>query len=150
MNPSIRIEAAHAGDIEAVLVLLAENGLPEASLRQHTGTLLVARQGDEVVGSAGLELYEDGALLRSVVVAPGLRGTRLGHALTEAALALAAERGVRQVFLLTTTAERYFPRFGFTETTRDAVPAGVRRSNEFTTACPASAHVLVKTLATLS
>lgn len=143
MTP-VLIEPARAGDLPAVLALLARNGLPEAGLADHLDTLLVARRGDQVVGSAGLEVYPDGALLRSVVVDEALRGERLGHALTEAALRLAEERGIRRVFLLTTTAEGFFPRFGFVETGRDAVPPGVRGSVEFTSACPASAHVLVR------
>lgn len=146
MDAPLRIEAARSGDLPAVLALLAENGLPEARLSEHLGMLLVARMGDEVVGSAGLELYPDGALLRSVAVAAPLRGRRLGHALTEAALHLAAERGARRVYLLTTTAERFFPRFGFEPTRRELVPPGVRSSPEFTSACPASAHVLAATL----
>ena len=38
-----------------------------------------------VVGSAALEVYPDGALLRSVAVAPRAQGHGLGHGLTDAA-----------------------------------------------------------------
>jgi amino-acid N-acetyltransferase len=51
------------------------------------------------------------------------------------------------VFLLTTTAERFFPRFGFEEIARDEVPASVQASVEFQSACPASAIVMRKRLA---
>ena len=43
---------------------------------------------------------------------------------------------------LTTTAERFFPRFGFERITRDDVPASVQASIEFREACPASATVM--------
>jgi amino-acid N-acetyltransferase len=106
----------------------------------------VARQDSEVVGTAALELYADGALLRSVAVEPQQQGRRLGHALTEAALRLARDHGVDTVFLLTTTAERFFPKFGFEPIAREDVPASVRASIEFQSACPASAIVMRKRL----
>ena len=77
-----------------------------------------------------------------MTVAPEARGTGLGHRLTEAALALADRLGAPAVFLLTTTAERFFPRFGFRVVSRDEVPPGVQQSVEFRSACPASATVM--------
>lgn len=141
-----QIEAARAGDLDEVMRLLAENHLPPDGLPEHVETLLVARENGHIVGSAALELYADGALLRSVAVAPPLRRQRLGRALTEAAIQLARERQVPAVYLLTTTAPEYFPKFGFEAITRADVPAGVRTSVEFTTACCASAIVMRKRL----
>ena len=71
--------------------------------------MLVARNDEQIVGTAALEMYADGALLRSVAVEPHLQGRQLGHQLTDAALHLASSRGATTVFLLTTTAERFFP-----------------------------------------
>jgi amino-acid N-acetyltransferase len=50
------------------------------------------------------------------------------------------------VFLLTTTAERFFPKFGFEQIDREQVPASVQQSVEFQSACPASAIVMRKLL----
>jgi amino-acid N-acetyltransferase len=104
--------------------------------------MLVARDGSRIVGCAALELYEDGALLRSVAVDAAHRGTGLGSELTRAALRLAEEHGIRVVYLLTTTAERFFPRFGFEMIDHADVPDSVMRSAEFTHACPSSAIVM--------
>jgi amino-acid N-acetyltransferase len=106
--------------------------------------MLVAREDAQIVGTATLELYADGALLRSVAVDSALHGRRIGHRLTEAALALAQRYGIADVFLLTTTAETFFPRFGFEAITRGDVPASVHASIEFRSACPASAIVMRK------
>jgi amino-acid N-acetyltransferase len=57
-----------------------------------------------------------------------------------------AARGATTVFLLTTTAERFFARFDFEQITRDEVPPSVRRSVEFESACPAAAIVMRKPL----
>jgi N-acetylglutamate synthase-like GNAT family acetyltransferase len=103
---------------------------------------LVATRGGDVVGVVELELYGDFALLRSLVVSPAERGTRLGERLATDALALARENGARDVYLLTQTAERFFPRFGFTVEDRARAPEALRRSDEFRVACPASAVMM--------
>jgi amino-acid N-acetyltransferase len=99
-----------------------------------------------VVGSAALECYTDGVLLRSVAVVPSLQHQGLGRELTSAALQLAEDLRAPAVFLLTTTADRYFPKFGFERIARADVPASVQTSIEFTSACPSNATVMRKTL----
>jgi amino-acid N-acetyltransferase len=141
------IEPVRPEDVEALLGLLAENHLPLDGLREHLPTTLVARQNGQVIGSAALEIHPDGALLRSVAVAPALQRHQIGRQLTEAAIRLAEERRAPAIYLLTTTAAHYFPKFGFEAITRSDVPAGVRTSVEFTSACPASATVMRKRLA---
>ena len=141
-----RIETARPDDADDVVRLLEQNSLPPEGLRDHVATTLVAREAGSIVGSAALEVYPEGALLRSVAVAPGRQGQGLGHALTEAALRLAADLNVPAVYLLTTTAEGYFPQFGFEPIARADVPASVQTSVEFTWACPSSAIVMRRTL----
>jgi N-acetylglutamate synthase-like GNAT family acetyltransferase len=51
-------------------------------LTDHLGSTLVARVDGTVVGSAALEIYDDGALLRSVAVAAAWQRRGLGHDLT--------------------------------------------------------------------
>lgn len=140
------IEVANPGDTADVLRLLSQSGLPLDGLEDHLATTLVARQDGRIVGSAALELYEEGALLRSVAVAGQQQGSGLGHELTNAAIRLAQSFQAPAIFLLTTTAERFFPKFGFTRIARDEVPISVRASVEFTSACPSSATVMRKSL----
>jgi amino-acid N-acetyltransferase len=144
--PAIEITALTPEDEPALLSLLARCGLPEEGVRDHLSSALVARQGRRLVGSAVLEIYADGALLRSVAVEEDVRSLGLGIRLTESALALARRRGMRRVFLLTETAARFFPRFGFRAISREEVPDSVRASLEFTTACPQSALVMERAL----
>lgn len=141
------IGPASAHDLPAVHDLLARLQLPLAGVDEHVQTLLVAREGPRIVGTAALEVYADGALLRSVAVDANQQGQGLGHQLIAAALRLAHASGVEQLFLLTTTAENFFPRFGFESITREDVPASVQASVEFRSACPASASVMRKRLA---
>ena len=140
------IESATERDLPGIRALLEQLDLPLAGVGEHLRTMLVAREGEQIVGTAALELYADGALLRSVAVEPRRQGRQLGYQLTDAALRLAASRGAQTVFLLTTTAERFFPKFGFEPIGRDQVPLSVRASVEFQSACPASAIVMRKRL----
>ena len=139
------VEPIGDGELESVMALLRESGLPLDGLDQ-TARIVVARDDGGIVGTAALEMYPDGALLRSVAVATRAQGRGLGHELVEAALRIARDAGMPAVFLLTTTAEHYFPKFGFTPIERQDVPASVRTSLEFTTACPSSATVMRKLL----
>ena len=141
-----QIQPARPEHFDKVVELLSQLHLPPDGLREHLATTLVAVEESAVVGSAALEMYPDGALLRSVAVARGLQGGGLGRELVGAALLLARQRHVPAVYLLTTTAERYFPRFGFERITRADVPATVQSSVEFTSACPSSAIVMRKQL----
>jgi amino-acid N-acetyltransferase len=136
------ITPAGPADLPAILDLLAQHGLPHAGLADHIGAALVVRDGATVVGSAALEHYGQAALLRSLAVAPAQRGQGLGRQLTAASLELARRLGVRQLYLLTTTAEGYFPRFGFRPIPRAEVAPAVQVSAEFTGACPDSAVAL--------
>jgi N-acetylglutamate synthase-like GNAT family acetyltransferase len=140
------IEMATGRDLPGIRALLERLDLPLAGVDDHLPTMLVAREGERIVGTAALELYAHGALLRSVAVEPRLQGQQLGHQLTDAALRLAATHGANTVFLLTTTAARFFPRFGFEQIDREQVPPSVRESVEFQSACPASAIVMRKQL----
>jgi amino-acid N-acetyltransferase len=143
---NVRIEPASDLDGPPILQLLRDAALPADGLIEHLNTALVARHDARVVGCAALEVYPGGVLLRSVVVAPSVRGRGLGERLIDAAIALAKSLGTPAVYLLTTTAESYFPKFGFVRITREQVPMSVRQSIEFRSACPASAIVMRRTL----
>jgi len=145
VSPTLR--AARPDDRPAAEALLGALDLPLAGLDACFSTIWVAEAADgPLVGLAGIELYPDGALLRSVAVHPDWRGTGLGRALIGRALDGARAAGARDAYLLTTTAERWFPRFGFVAIARDEVPPGVRQSVEFREACPASAVVMHRTI----
>lgn len=139
-----RLRAASASDLPAIERLLTASKLPLDGVREALPGFIVAESGGELVGVAGLESCAGYALLRSVAVSDAWRSRGVGRALVERAIAEAESRGVRALYLLTTTAERWFPSFGFRPITRDAVPAEVRATVEFQGACPASAAVMCR------
>lgn len=129
--------------MEALLLAAA---LPLDGVAEHFEHFLVIEVAGVVVGAAGLELYGDYALLRSVVVSSERRRVGCGERLIEAIRDEARSRGVRALYLLTTTAETYFAQRGFTRVPRAQIPADVRASREFVEACPASATAMLAAL----
>lgn len=146
----MNIQAATPNDMPDIVALLKASALPVAGLDEHveTGGALVARDSQRLVGCAAVEIYGRAGLLRSVAVEAGRRGEGLGERLTKAALDLARTRGVRTIYLLTTTASHFFPRFGFTAIPRTELDPALAQSEELRGACPASALAMRATLST--
>ena len=147
---SMNIHAAAPMDLSEILALLKSTDLPVAGIEQHVAATLVVRDSGRLVGCAAVEIYGVAGLLRSVAVARDQRGAGLGRRLTEAALDLARRRGVRDIYLLTTTAENFFPRFGFVPIPRDQLDPALGQSEELRGACPASAVAMRANLSTSS
>lgn len=142
----VQFRPATSTDRPAIERVLVACDLTLHALPAWIDRFWVAERDGEMVGVAGVELYDDGCLLRSVAVLPAWRSTGLGRALVERALESARAAGARQAYLLTLTAERWFPRLGFRTIAREDVPASVRESGEFKEACPASAIVMTRAL----
>ncbi len=141
------IRAARPGDFTRVAGLLQANHLPIAGVPESLDAFLVAERDGRLVGVIGLECYGTDALLRSAAVDEPAQGTGLGAQLVDGIMTEAAVRGIRTLWLLTTTADQWFPRFGFTVAARADVPESVRASVEFQGACPDSAIVMRRALA---
>jgi amino-acid N-acetyltransferase len=149
------VRSATPADLAAVERLLRHSELPVAGVAEifatHADDFLVAEVRDtaasaRVIGTAGLEIRGEDALLRSAAVDPEWRSRGLGARLTMELLALAEARGIRAVYLLTTTAEGFFPRFGFTPISRADVSPAIADTVEFREACPASAVVMARAM----
>ena len=141
------IRPANPDDLGGVEALLVASGLPTAGVAVALGSFLVAEHAGAIVGVVGVEQCCGYGLLRSTAVDATWRSRGLGRQLVERAIAAAESTGLQALYLLTTTAERYFPSFGFSVTTREKVPDAVRDTVEFRSACPASAVVMVRPLA---
>ena len=132
-------------DFPAIASLLSSCGLPLDGLSADRPFAVVAESAGRLIGCAAVERYGPSALLRSVAVDAAVRGTGIGTELVEAALAGAAGSAT-QAYLLTESAASFFGRLGFRRTSRRLIPAPVRASVEFTSACPASAIAMTRPL----
>jgi N-acetylglutamate synthase-like GNAT family acetyltransferase len=139
MQEEIKISAATSADVGEIKQLLTESGLPLEGVDEHWKTFVVARAGGKMVGCGGSEPYDTVALIRSIAVAPTHRSHGLGRKIVRQLLDRLASRGLREFYLLTTTAEEYFKKRGFKTIDRDEVHPQILQSREFQDACPASA-----------
>ena len=107
------VRAAGAADEAGIRRLMKAEGMSTAGLLAPGTHWWVAEDGDEVVGSVGLETGRGAALVRDLVVAPGHRGRRAGERLLRSALWEADERGSLRTYLFNTAGGDYFRRFKF-------------------------------------
>jgi amino-acid N-acetyltransferase len=134
--------------LPSVIALLRQAGLPTEDITaERVDDFFQAGEPQAPVGIVGLELSPPYALLRSLVVAPSARSSGLGSRLLAHAETHARSRGVRSLYLLTTTAEAFFAARGYVRADRNDAPPAIRSSAEFSALCPASAAFMVKKLA---
>ncbi len=140
------IRAVRPDELENVLSLLECLDLPPDGVQEHLEGFLVAEGQGRLLGTVGLEIYHSVGLLRSLAVEPGEQGSGLGARLVESVLKRAREKSLEAVYLLTTTADRYFPRFGFEPLPREEVDSRLSASKELQGACPQTAVCMRLTL----
>lgn len=139
----ITIAAAAPADLGSIKALLVSSGLPTAGVDDHWKTFIVARdESGQVVACGGAEAHQVVALIRSVAVVPEHRSEGLGRRVVRQLLDRLASRGIREFYLLTTTAEEYFRKRGFRTIDRDEVHPQLLGSREFQDACPSTATVM--------
>ena len=134
-------------ELASILQLLKASKLPHEDIALDA-CMLVAYRNDQgnLIGSAGLELYSESALLRSVALEKNYQGRGLGKEIVQDVLQRAKGKSIRRIYLLTETARDFFLAVGFRDISRDQVPPLVRSSSEFSSVCPVSAACLVYTI----
>ena len=135
------IRPAEPQDLPAALALLHKAALPTEGVAEHFETFFVADDDSRIVATAGLELHEYAALIRSLAVAADMQGTGIGAALLRHVLNEVRDCAAG-VYALTTTAEPYLARFGFERVPRGSLPQALFESRELQDACPDTAVVM--------
>ncbi|PSR55705.1 amino acid acetyltransferase [Adhaeribacter arboris] len=136
------VERARTTDRAAIVHLLSSCNLPTIDLPPTLENFVVIKNADSLMGTCGLEIYDAIALLRSLAVSADFEGKGLGNALYAAALHLAKEKNVKEVFLITNTAAVFFTKLGFTPVERSRVPATIQGTAQFSSVCPSSATIM--------
>jgi amino-acid N-acetyltransferase len=131
----------------SVLALLEAEGLPASDLTEaHLEHFFFTGSDGAPSALVGLEIYEEAALLRSLVVSAAARIQGLGSALVLHAEQYAASHQVRALYLLTTTAESYFEHRGYKRIDRAEAPSSIQSTREFASLCPSSSAFMIKRL----
>lgn len=135
-------------DLARMKSFLEDNGLPVEGIESCLENFVIAEDKDgKWVGLAGLEVYGECGLLRSVAVDRRFRLQGHGRKLVDSVLTNARAQGVRMIYLLTETASSFFQRLGFEIVGRSDLDAAVRASPEFTGVCCESAVAMRKQIA---
>lgn len=141
MEPVTRRET-----LSAIKALLEANKLPVDDLSEPGVELFCKCERGQPVAAIGLERRGTSGLLRSLVVSDEKRGQGLAQCLVSEVEAEARQNGLYGLFLLTETADEFFSKAGYTRADRDAAPAAIRETKQFSSLCPASATFMCKAL----
>jgi amino-acid N-acetyltransferase len=131
MLNSIRIKKVKSEDYEDVISLLNQLDLPPDGVFEHFEHFFVAKQDKEVIGVAGMEVYGNIGLVRSVGVAKNSQGLGLGRSMIEMIHRYAEENDLTKLFLFTDTAELMFLKFGYKTIQRHEIDERLKKSAEF-------------------
>jgi amino-acid N-acetyltransferase len=127
----IVLTAAAQRDVQFIVGLLEENGLPSSDIPEKWGSLFLARSDGSVVGTGGVEILGEYGLLRSLAVVRDGRDRGYGSAITRGLMFRARQAGVRELYLLTTTAAGFFEGLGFERVPREQAPPPITQTSEF-------------------
>lgn len=131
----------------SVKSLLSAAGLPDQDIDNPSIELWAYNDGEALQAAVGLEVFDEVALLRSLVVSPKQQGRGIGQTMLRAIESHALARGIGELWLLTTTAPEFFARHGYQRAERQRAPSAIQHSQEFRSLCPASAVCMRKSLA---
>lgn len=134
---------ATTADRPALIELLQQVDLLTDDLPDELGTFTLAFDKDTLAGASGLDVFGPIGLLRSVAVLPSYQRQRIGRHLIELSEELARQRGITNLYLITTAADGYFERLGFERIDRLNVPDAISKTRQFSDLCPASSVVMV-------
>ncbi len=146
MSQPLLFEKAGPAQLESIIQLLQSAKLPTDDIATANPDFFIARSGDEVVSVIGLEKWGELAFLRSMVTKPAWRKQGLATILFEKLTFAAKSAGAKEIWLMTTDADKYFLKKGFEYVDRDHAPEPVKQTAQFTTLCSSTAIVMKKEL----
>jgi len=133
------------GEETDVFGLITDAGLSTQDLDQAKLVhFIVARTGDTIIGTVGLEPAGEEALLRSLAVAENYRKQTIATRLVTAIEKYSRSHGITAMYVLTLDAADFFLKQGYRPTDRQAASAELQATEEFRTLCPATAQCLCK------
>jgi len=143
---SYLIEQASDFDFATIIQLLTENNLPSGDIEPGKQTFYIARNQNQILGCVGIEIYEQHGLLRSIAISENFKNTGIGKNLYHHIIKFCLKINLQNLYLLTTTADSYFDKFGWSKINRDVMPLAIQKSKEFSSLCPSTAICMTLSL----
>jgi len=140
----VKIQPANQADLNKIIRLLSKEKLPVVDIGDEAVRLFVARMKDELIAVIGLEQYKNIGLLRSLAVDDAYKNQKAGERMIQYLFNFCDEEKITVLYLLTTTAENYFTRFGFQQTERIKVPDVIQQTRQYKELCPSTSVVMVR------
>lgn len=141
--PHPQVRAAVGPDLPVIATLLHGGGLQAGNVRERAGRTVVAEAGrDQILGTAAWDPAGGAALIRSVAVAPAVRGKGVGTLVVAGALRSALRAEVAEAWLVTADAEKFFGRCGFETVGRDDAPDAILDHPQVARECPSTAAIM--------
>jgi amino-acid N-acetyltransferase len=140
MNP---VKPIVIEDIPVLNEMLKSENLPQIEPKEFASNYFkyVGTNGS-LQGSIGLEIYGNYGLLRSMVVDKNYRNQGIAHLLVSRILEESKKLRLKEIYLLTTTADKYFAQKGFSYMDRTETPAEIKQSKEYSSQCPSSSTLM--------
>ena len=128
----------------ALISLLQSESLPVEDLPTDLSNFFMATDDGFIIGAVGLEIYGRSGLLRSLIVKPEYRESKIARSLINELERRAKSLGLNSIYLLTETAQGYFPKIGYETLSREDAPDSLKQSSEFSHVCPKNAIFMKK------
>lgn len=141
----MNINPVTQNDFSAAIRLLQQNNLPTEDITDATPLFTLYHEGT-LIGVVGLETSGEDGLLRSLCVDESKRTSGSGKQLVSFIENYAKSRGLKNLYLLTTTAAQFFTNRSYETIDRSTVPPSIKATSEFASVCPSSATVMKKVL----
>ncbi len=125
-----KIRQANTQDIPRILELLQDAGLSQSGVDQHLHTFFIVEdEGNrsKLAGSAGMEIYQENALLRSFVLKQGAWND-VGLQLFKYLFLWAKQHRVKNLYLLAGVSPTFFQLLGFQPVSWTEVPSSIKNS----------------------
>lgn len=147
LNDNYNLVKTNNSDLITLRQILGSCQLPANDLtKEHLDHFYLLKRDSDAYGCIGLEIFGENGLLRSLAIKKQIRGKGYGQLLVRQIEEYAQGQGIDSIYLLTTTAEAFFNKMGYSPIDRDDIPQEVKKSEEFSSICPSSATAMIKTL----
>ncbi|TRX52185.1 GNAT family N-acetyltransferase [Fulvivirga sp. M361] len=124
---------------DEVLAILKQSKLPTEDVDLEKQLFIGYQSEERLTGIGALEIFGKNALLRSMAVVYSSQNRGLGSKLVSRLIQEADLRQVKNIYLLTETAQTFFEKHDFIQTARNEVPEIILQSAEFKKLCPTTA-----------
>ncbi|WP_332628625.1 GNAT family N-acetyltransferase [Halalkalibacter flavus] len=128
----IVVRKAKNKDMLPIQRLVAKAGLRDEGIEQYIESFLVVEDEEEsLIGTVGVEKYEESGLLRSLVLDSPIWNAKLSLEFLQLTLKYAEEQHIETVYLCAKGTNALFRQLGFREVDKEDVPETLKHSEHF-------------------